>query len=388
MILIFIAIISLLVSLATSLVFFRLMKKREEVQEDKNIWVPVGMSLLGRVIDADGKPYDDGPEILPEEYYPLEAAPPDVSTIPPINQRFQTGVRAIDSMLTMGKGQRMGIFSGEGTGKSTLLAMIARNNNADINVICLICERPRMVLDFIKRNLGEDALKRSVIVVADSEQPAASRIRAAYVCTSIAEYFRDKGKDVALLMKSVTRFAHAQRECELANGELLAYKGYPVSVFEMIPNLNFRSGTNEKGTITAFYVALSDGDDMSNPIIQKMKGYLDGYIVLSWKLARADHYPTIDILASKSRLSKMVTGKQTQKAVNLVRTLMKNYADNEPLINAGLYQKGISPELDLAIEKHNEIEQFLQQEEDECSTMTDTLKRLSQLTGIDIPSDE
>ena len=385
---IFIAIISLLVSFATSLVFFRLMKKREEEQKDKKIWVPVGMSLLGRVINADGKACDDGPEILSEEYYPLEAASPDVSKIPPINQRFQTGVRAIDSMLTIGKGQRMGIFSGAGTGKSTLLAMIARNNNADINVICLIGERPREVLAFIKRNLGEEALMRSVIVAADSEQSAASRIRAAYVCTSIAEYFRDKGKDVALLMESVTRFAHAQRESSLAKGETLALNGYPLSVFEMIPNLIFRSGKNDKGTITAFYSALSDGCDMNDPIIEKVKGCLDGYIVLNRKLACADHYPTIDTLASKSRLSKMVTGKQTQKAVNLVRTLMKNYADNEPLINAGLYQKGISPELDLALEKHCEIEEFLTQEEDECSPMTDTLKRLSQLTGIDIPSDE
>ena len=405
MILIFSAIIFLLFSLATSFVFFRLMKKRmeekvvsepvnneqvpePEEQEAKNIWVPVGMSLLGRLIDADGKPCDDGPEILPEEYYPLEVAPPEASTRLPINRRFQTGVRAIDSMLTIGKGQRMGIFSGAGTGKSALLGMIARNNNADINVICLIGERPREVLDFIKRNLGEKALMRSVIVAADTDQPAASRIRAAYVCTSIAEFFRDKGKDVALLVESITRFTHAQRDCSLAKGEPLAVNGYPLCVFEMIPNLIFRSGTNDKGTITAFYSALSDGVDLNNPILEKVKGCLDGHIVLSRKLVWAGHYPAIDILASLSRLSKMVTGKQTQKAVNFVRTLMKNYADTESLINAGTYQKGLSPSLDLAIEKHSEIEEFLKQEEDECSSMTDSLNMLSQLTGINIPSDE
>ena len=346
-------------------------------QEDMSLWVPVGMSLLGRVIDADGNPCDDGPELFLDEYYPLEVAPPDASTRLPINRRFQTGVRAIDSMLTMGKGQRMGIYSGAGTGKSTLLAMIAQNNNADVNVIGLIGERPREAWDFIKRNLGEEALRRSVIVVASNDQPAASRIRAAYVCTSIAEYFRNYGKDVVLIMETVGRFAHAQREIAITKGEPLIQNGYPPSVFEMIPNLIYRSGTNDKGTITAFYSALSDGIDLNTPIIEKMQACLDGQIVLNRKLAMAYHYPTIDILASKNRNSKMVTGKQTQKAVNLVRTLMENYTE-----------KGTSPELDLAIEKHSEIEQFLQQEEDEVCSMSDTLIKLSELTGIDIPKEE
>lgn len=346
-------------------------------EEDMSIWVPVGMSLLGRVIDADGNPCDDGPEIFLDEYYPLEVAPPDASTRLPINRRFQTGVRAIDSMLTMAKGQRMGIYSGAGTGKSTLLAMIAQNNNADVNVIGLIGERPREVWDFIKRNLGEEALRRSVIVVASNDQPAASRIRAAYVCTSIAEYFRNYRKDVVLIMETVSRFAHAQREIAITKGEPLIQNGYPSSVFEMIPNLIYRSGTNDKGTITAFYSVLYDCDDINNPIIEKMNSCLDGYIFLNRKLAMAYHYPTIDILASKNRNSKMVTGKQTQKAVNLVRTLMENYTE-----------KGTSPELDLAIEKHREIEQFLQQEEQEKSSMTETLNKLSELTGIDIPKEE
>ena len=346
-------------------------------QEDMRLWVPVGMSLLGRVIDADGNPCDDGPELFLDQYYPLEVAPPDSSTRLPINRRFQTGIRAIDSMLTMAKGQRMGIYSGAGTGKSTLLAMIAQNNNADVNVIGLIGERPREAWDFIKRNLGEKALRRSVIVVASNDQPAASRIRAAYVCTSIAEYFRNYGKDVALIMETVTRFAYAQREIALDKGDPLAQNGYPLNVFEMIPNLIYRSGTNDKGTITAFYSAITDGIDLNTPIIEKMQACLDGQIVLSRKLAYAGHFPTIDILASKNRISKMVTGKQTQKAVNLVRTLMENYTE-----------KGTSPELDLAIEKHSEIEQFLQQEEQEKSSMTETLDKLSKLTGIDIPKEE
>lgn len=357
-------------------------------QEDMSIWVPVGMSLLGRVIDADGNPCDDGPELFLDQYYPLEVAPPDASTRLPINRRFETGVRSIDSMLTMGKGQRMGIYSGAGTGKSTLLAMIAQNNNADVNVICLIGERAREVQDFIKRNLGEEALRRSVIVVASNDQPAASRIRAAYVCTSIAEYFRNYGKDVVLIMESVSRFAYAQREFSLANGEPLAQNGYPLNVFEMIPNLILRSGTNDKGTITAFYSALSDGIDLNTQIIEKMQACLDGQIVLNRKLACADHYPTIDILLSKNRVSRMVTGPQTQKAVNLVRKLIKDYEIAESLIKAGAYQKGTIPELDLAIEKHSEIEQFLIQEDYENCSMAKTFNMLSKLTGIDIPSDE
>lgn len=357
-------------------------------QEDMNLWVPVGMSLLGRVIDADGKPCDDGPEIFPEEYYPLEVAPPDASTRLPMNRRFETGVRAIDSMLTMGKGQRMGIFGGFGIGRSTLLAMIARNNNADINVIGLIGDHHRKDWDFIKRDLGEEALKRSVIVAGNNAQPAVTRVRTAYVCTSIAEYFRDKGMDVALMLESFIRFAHAQREIELAKGELLANKGYPLSVFEMIPNLIFRSGTNNKGSITAFYSEFFDCDDVDNPIKDKVQECLDGYIFLTRKLAMAYHFPAIDILASKNRISKVVTGKQFQKTVNLVRKLIKDYELADSMIKVGGYQKGTSPELDLAIEKHSEIEQFLIQEENETCSMTDTLNMLSKLTGIDIPSVE
>ena len=350
--------------------------------------VPVGMSLLGRTVDATGHACDDGPEIVPEAYYPAVADAPDPMTRMPNNKRIQTGVRAIDSLLTVAKGQRIGIFAGSGIGKSTLLSMIARNTNADINVIGLIGERGREVLDFINRDLGKSGLERSVVVIATGDQPSICRLRAAYVCTAIAEYFRDKGKDVVLMLDSVTRFAQAQREIGLANGEPPAQKGYPPSVFDMIPKLLERTGTNDKGSITAFYTVLADGDDMNDPIVDKVRGTLDGHIVLSRRLAQAYHYPAIDVLGSISRISKRVTGKQTQKACGIVRNMMANYAERETMITAGIYQKGNSPEIDIAIDKHDEIEEFLKQEEYEQCTIEDTLNKLSVLTGIEIPDEE
>ncbi len=350
--------------------------------------VPVGMSLLGRVVDSTGHACDGGPEIVPESYYPAVADAPDPLTRLPNNKRIQTGVRAIDSLLTVAKGQRIGIFAGSGIGKSTLLSMIARNTNADINVIGLIGERGREVPDFIKRDLGKEGIKRSVVVFATGDQPSICRLRAAYVCTAIAEYFRDRGKDVILMLDSVTRFAQAQREIGLANGEPPAQKGYPPSVFDMIPKLLERTGTNDKGSITAFYTVLADGDDMNDPIVDKVRGTLDGHIVLSRRLQQAHHYPAIDVLASISRLSKRVTGKQTQKAAGLVRMMMANYADKETMITAGIYQKGGSPDIDLAIDKHGQIEEFLKQEEYEQCPIEDTLEKLSALTGIDIPEEE
>ncbi len=350
--------------------------------------VPVGMSLLGRTVDATGHVCDDGPEIVPETYYPAVADAPDPMTRLPNNKRIQTGVRAIDSLLTVAKGQRIGIFAGSGIGKSTLLSMIARNTDADINVIGLIGERGREVLDFINRDLGKSGLERSVLVIATGDQPSICRLRAAYVCTAIAEYFRDKGKDVVLMLDSVTRFAQAQREIGLANGEPPAQKGYPPSVFDMIPKLLERTGTNDKGSITAFYTVLADGDDMNDPIVDKVRGTLDGHIVLSRRLAQAYHYPAIDVLASISRLAKRVTGKQTQKAVGIVRTMMANYADRETMITAGIYQKGNSPDIDIAIDKHAAIEEFLKQEEYEQCPIEDTLNKLSALVEIEIPEEE
>ena len=348
----------------------------EVVASGRSLMVPVGQNLLGRMINASGRPCDDKGEIVPETYYPAVANPPSPNERTDINRRITTGVRAIDSLLTVGKGQRLGIFAGSGVGKSTLLSIIARNTDADINVIGLIGERGREVLDFVKRDLGEEGMKRSVLVVATSDEPSICRLRAAQVCT---EYFRDQGKDVMLMMDSVTRFAHAQREIGLANGEPPAQKGYPPSVFDMIPKLLERSGTNQKGSITAFYTVLVDGDDMNEPITDKVRGTLDGHIVLNRKLAQAYHYPAIDVLQSISRLSKRVSGAQTRKAVGRLRTWMATYSDNETMITAGIYQKGNSPEIDEAINKHGEIEEFLKQEEYE---------KLSTLTGIEIPEEE
>ena len=350
--------------------------------------VAVGQSLLGRVIDATGKPLDGKAEITPEAFYPVMASPPNPMTRKQIKERITTGVRAIDSLLTVGSGQRLGIFAGSGVGKSTLLSMIARNTNADINIIGLIGERNREVLDFIERDLGREGLKKSVVVVATSDQPSISRLRAAYVTTAIAEYFRDQGKNVMLMMDSVTRFAHAQREIGLATGEPPAQRGYPPSVFDMLPKLLERTGTGPVGSITAFYTVLVDGDDMDEPITDKVRGTLDGHIVLKRSLAARQHYPAIDVAASISRLSRRVTGKETQNAVQKVKRWMANYAEQEEMIVAGVYQKGNSPEVDEAIEKHQAIEEFLCQEEYEPCPMKDTLDKLSELTGIQIPEEE
>ena len=360
----------------------------EVVASGKPLQVPVGWSLLGRTIDATGKPCDGLGEIIPESYYPAVKPAPDAMTKKEISRRITTGVRAIDSMLTIGKGQRIGVFAGSGVGKSTLLSMIARNTDADINVIGLIGERGREVRDFIDRDLGHEGMKRSVVVVARGDEPAISRLRAAQVCTAIAEYFRDQGKDVMLMMDNVTRFAKAQREISVSSGEVPAQRGYPPSVFDSIPKLLERTGTNAFGTITAIYAVLVDGDDMNEPIADTVRGVLDGHVILSRRLADSFHYPAIDILQSVSRLSKRVSGKNTQKAVGKIRELMAVYRNNSQMINAGIYQKGTSPDIDEAIENHDPIEAFLRQEEYEPCSMEDTLSGLSELSGIEIPSDE
>ena len=360
----------------------------EVVASGKTLQVPVGKSLLGRVIDATGAPCDNKGAIVPETYYPAECDPPDPMTRKPIDRRITTVVRAIDTLLTVGKGQRLGIFAGSGVGKSTLLSMIARNTDADINVIALIGERGREVLDFINRDLGEEGLKRSVIIVATSDQPSICRLRASYVATAVAEYFRDQGNDVMFMFDNVTRFAHAQREIGLAKGEPPAQKGYPPSVFDMIPKLLERAGTNDKGTITAFYNVLVDSDDMNEPITDKVRGTLDGHIVLNRKLAQSYHYPAIDVLQSISRLSRRVTGTKTKEACGVIRELMSVYESNELMITTGAYEKGNSPLIDKAIAMHDDIEKFLKQEEFDKCTMNDSLKKLSELSGIEIPEEE
>lgn len=358
------------------------------VASGKVLQVPVGEELLGRVLDATGKAYDGKGEIITGKWYPALASPPAPLDRKQITQPIVTGVRAIDSLLTVGKGQRLGIFAGSGVGKSTLLSMIARNTNADINVIALVGERGREVIDFIQRDLGEEGLKRSVIVTATSDQSSISRLRAAYTATAIAEYFRDQGKDVMLMFDSVTRFAHAQREIALASGESPAQRGYPPSVFDLIPKLLERTGTNQYGSITAFYTVLVDGDDMDEPISDKVRGTLDGHIVLSRHLAHAFHYPAIDILQSISRLSKRVTGKESQKACGIIRKYMSIYNTNEDMITTGAYEIGRNTDIDKAIELHPLIEEFLIQDEFEQAPIEETFEKLGQIAQVQIPTEE
>jgi len=350
--------------------------------------VGVGSELLGRVLDATGKAYDKKGEINAETFYPALASPPDPLDRKQITQRIITGVRSIDSLLAVGKGQRLGIFAGSGVGKSTLLSMIARNTNADINVIALIGERGREVLDFIERDLGEEGLKRSVVIAATSDQSPLARLRGAYTATAVAEYFRDQGKDVMLMFDSVTRFARAQREIGLATGEPPAQRGYTPSVFETLPKLLERSGTSNKGSITGFYTVLVDGDDMDEPISDTVRGILDGHVVLSRQLAQAYHFPAVDILQSISRLANRVSGVETKKAVTVIRRLMAVYAENEDLITVGAYQTGSNEHIDAAIEAHEKIEEFLIQNENEPSKIDETLTQLGSLAGVAIPEEE
>ncbi len=350
--------------------------------------VGVGKQLLGRVLDCMGKAADGKKEVAPETFYPAIASPPDPMSRRSIKKRIVTGIRAIDSLLAIGEGQRMGIFAGSGVGKSTLLGMIARNTNADVNVIALIGERGREVIDFLERDLGEEGLKRSVVVEATSDQSPLARIRGAYTATAIAEYFRDQGKNVMLMFDSVTRFAKAQREIGLAIGEPPATRGYTPSVFETLPKLLERSGTAQKGSITAFYTVLVDGDDMDEPISDTVRGILDGHVILSRRLAEARHYPAIDVLASISRLANRVSGEKTKEACAYVRKLMATYAESEDIINVGAYQKGSNPNIDLAIDAHESIDSFLEQEEFEQVTIDDTIQKLAELAHIEIPQEE
>ena len=350
--------------------------------------VPVGNMLLGRVLDPTGHAADGKGDISSSVYYPAIAPAPDPMSRTDINRRIVTGVRSIDSLLTVGKGQRLGIFAGSGVGKSTLISMIARNTNADVNVIGLIGERGREVLDFIKRDLGEEGLKRSVVVMATGDQSAIARVRAAYVTTAIAEYFRDQGKDVMMMFDNVSRFAKAQRDIGVETGELPSKGGYPPSAFDQIQKLLERTGTNSKGSITAFYAVLVDGDDMDDPVADTVRGVLDGHVVLDRKLAGRQHYPAIDVMTSISRLSKRVSGKKTLEAVRKVRRWIATYSDQEDMIMTGAYRKGTVPEVDEAIDMHSKIEDFLCQEEDEHITIQDTLKLLSELSGVEIPEEE
>ena len=350
--------------------------------------VPVSNKLLGRVLDSLGKPTDGKGDIEAPLYYPAQADPPNPLKRKRITERIVTGVRAIDGLLPIGKGQRMGIFAGSGVGKSTLLGMIARNTSADVNVVALIGERGREVNDFIANDLGPEGLARSVIVVSPSSAPPLSRLRGAYVATAVAEYFRDQGLDVMLLFDSVTRFARAQREIGLAIGEPPATRGYPPSVFDSMPKLLERCGTSDKGTITGFYTILVDGDDMDEPIADTVRGILDGHMVLSRRLAERYHYPAIDILASVSRLGPVVAGPVTKKAGGYLRRLMATYAEAEDLIDVGAYKPGSNPAVDEAIAKKSAIDAFLIQAVEERTSIKDTLQAMGNLANMQIPDEE
>ncbi len=335
--------------------------------------ISVADGLLGRVLDSMGRPIDGKGGLGSAEYFPTVNPPPDVLMRKPIDERIVTGVRAIDSLLPVGKGQRMGIFSGSGVGKSTLLGMIARNTSADVNVIALIGERGREVKEFIDHDLGEEGLKRSVVIVSTSDTPPLSRLKGAYVATAVAEYFRAMGKDVMLLFDSVTRFARAQREIGLAIGEPPATRGYTPSVFSTLPKLLERCGTSDRGTITGFYTILVDGDDMDEPISDTVRGILDGHIILSRKLANAYHYPAIDVLASLSRLGNRISTPAEKKAQARIRKLLATYTDAEDLINVGAYVKGTNPSIDESIEKIGDIRDFLSQTVEDRAPIEETL---------------
>ncbi len=360
----------------------------EVVASGKTLQVPVGKNLIGRVINAVGRPLDGKGPLNTSEYYPVIAQAPDAYSRIDVNKKILTGVRAIDTLLACGKGQRLGIFAGSGVGKSTLLGTIARNTSADINVIGLVGERGREVNEFIKKDLGEDGMKRSIVVVATGDDSSLCRMRAAYTTTAIAEYFRDQGKDVMLMMDNVTRFCHAQREIGTSMGEPPTQSGYPASVWEMLPKLLERTGNNDKGTITAFYTVLVDGDDFNEPVSDKVRGTLDGHIVLSRRLAQERHYPAIDIMASISRCWHDVTGPMTQKAVDKVSRLIAIYEQNKDMILAGVYAKGSSAEVDEAIEKHSAIDALLTQDKTEHCDFENSLKILSVVSGIEIPEEE
>lgn len=341
---------------------------------DQSLRVKVGQGLVGKVINALGQPLDQSPLPLGLKSVPTEQEPPNPLERARILEPIELGVKTLDTMLTIGKGQRVGIFAGSGVGKSTLLGMIARNSEADINVIALLGERGREVREFIENDLGPEALKRSVIVVATSDQPALMRIKGAYTATAISEYFRDLGYNVNLMMDSVTRIAMAQREIGLATGEPPTTKGYPPSVFAMLPRLLERTGTSKKGTITAFYTVLVDGDDLNDPIADATRGILDGHFVLDRKLAERAQFPAINVLKSISRVMPQITTDEEQRLANEMRLHLSTYEENYELIQIGAYKKGTSPQVDQAIMLQPKIISFLKQGIDEKSTRTDAIE--------------
>lgn len=336
---------------------------------DSPLRVNVGEGLLGKTLDGlgriDGTSFGKGVSLEGGVAYSVENQPPDPMTRDPISDVLSLGVKAVDGLLTIGKGQRIGIFAGSGVGKSTLLGMFARNTQADINVIALIGERGREVREFIERDLGEEGMRRSIVVCATSDKPALERLKAAKTATSIAEYFRDKGKDVLLMMDSLTRFSMAQREIGLASGEPPVSRGYPPSVYAEMPKLLERAGRSRKGSITGLYTVLVDGDDMNEPITDTARGILDGHIVLNRKLAQRNHYPAIDVLASISRCMSAIADPEHKKAAGKLKNVLATYNDAEDLINIGAYRSGANKNIDYAVSKIDAVNEFLMQETDE-----------------------
>lgn len=343
--------------------------------------IPVGEFLRGRIINAMGEPIDGKGDFSPTQFYTVNSSYTNPLSRPPIRERLEFGVKAIDGLNTIGKGQRIGIFAGSGVGKSTLMGMIAKNVKTDINVLALVGERGREVLEFVEKDLGEEGMKRSVLVVATSDQPAMLRMKCPLVATTIAEYFRDQGNDVLLMMDSLTRYAMAQREIGLAIGEPPIARGYTPSIYAEFPKLLERSGNFNKGSITGVYTVLVEGDDTNEPIADTVRGILDGHIVLSRQLANENHFPAIDIGASISRLMVEIVGEDHKQSSSRMRNLLGLYQKNADLIAIGAYKKGNNPALDNAVSKIDQINGFLEQGIDESFTYEETLELMRSIVG-------
>ena len=348
--------------------------------EGHSLQVRVGDFLLGKTLDGLGGCAElDDIDPRNSKVYPIDAPPPDPMSREIISEVLPLGVKAVDGLITVGKGQRIGIFAGSGVGKSTLMGMFARNTKADVNVIALIGERGREVREFIERDLGPEGMERSVVVVATSDKPALERNKAAKTATAIAEYFRDQGKDVLLMMDSLTRFSMAQREIGLASGEPPVTRGYPPSVYSEMPKLLERAGCNDKGSITGLYTVLVEGEDFNEPITDTARSILDGHIMLTRKLANRNHYPAIDVLQSISRCMSMVADEEHKKNAGTLKNIMATYNEAEDLINIGAYKKGSNPNIDRAISKIDEVNEFLCQETDEKFTFEETIETLGRI---------
>jgi len=353
--------------------------------------VPVGDGLLGRVIDGLGRPIDSKGELTDAAHQIVDASPPPPMSRPRIVEPMTTGIRAIDTLLTLGKGQRVGIFSGSGVGKSTVLGMIARNSAAEVNVVGLVGERGKEVRDFLDRDLGPEGLAKSVVVVSTSDRPSLERLKGAFVATAIAEYFRDQGKDVLLLIDSITRLAMAQREVGLTAGEPPTTRGYPPSVFAMMPRLLERAGRAARGSITGIYAVLVEGDDFTEPIADTVRSILDGHIVLTRRLAAQNQYPAIDALDSISRVMPDVVSEERFRLANRFKDIMATYRDAEDLINIGAYKAGASPEIDLALKKIGPMREFLRQKILETADAQESWRRLEQIVtdeSVSLPAGE